>query len=129
MRNLKRKLTFSGVDVLVSELEHKLYRSVFYSKGEIFITLDELLTQLDKIRTIIIEKHQSLYLDELEAFLVKINLFGFHFATLDIRQNSKIHDAVFKDVVNYYLNSGSSIFPKNYYELSEDQKIRCFIKS
>ncbi|WP_264523862.1 phosphoenolpyruvate carboxylase [Flavobacterium sp. N502536] len=123
MRNLKRKLTFSGVDTLVSELEHKLYRSVFYSKGEIYITLEELLTQLNKIRTIIIEKHQSLYLDELEAFLVKINLFGFHFATLDIRQNSKIHNAVFKDVVNYYLKSGSQIFPQNYFDLSEEEKL------
>ncbi|MFC4479823.1 phosphoenolpyruvate carboxylase [Flavobacterium chungangensis] len=123
MRNLKRKLTFSGVDDLVAELEHKLYRSVFYSKGDIFITLEELLTQLNKIRDIIIEKHQSLYLDELDALLVKINLFGFHFATLDIRQNSKIHNAVFKDVVDYYLNSGSDVFPKNYFELTEDQKI------
>ncbi|MCC9020075.1 phosphoenolpyruvate carboxylase [Flavobacterium lipolyticum] len=123
MRNLKRKLTFSGVDTLVSELEHKLYRSVFYSKGEIYITLEELLSQLNKIRTIIIEKHQSLYLDELEAFLVKINLFGFHFATLDIRQNSKIHNAVFKDVVDFYLNSGSEIFPKNYFDLSEEEKL------
>ncbi|WP_029270353.1 phosphoenolpyruvate carboxylase [Flavobacterium sp. KJJ] len=123
MRNLKRKLTFSGVDTLVSELEHKLYRSVFYSKGEIYITLEEMLSQLNKIRTIIIEKHQSLYLDELEAFLVKINLFGFHFATLDIRQNSKIHDLVFKDVVNHYLNSGSAIFPANYFELSEADKL------
>ncbi|MFB9080408.1 phosphoenolpyruvate carboxylase [Flavobacterium procerum] len=123
MRNLKRKLTFSGVDTLVSDLEHKLYRSVFYSKGEIFITLDELLTQLNKVRSIIIEKHQSLYLDELEALLVKINLFGFHFATLDIRQNSKIHNIVFKDVVNYYLNSGSTIFPANYFDLSEEEKL------
>jgi phosphoenolpyruvate carboxylase len=123
MRNLKRKLTFSGVDTLVAELEYKLYRSVFYSKGEIYITLEELLTQLNKIRTIIIEKHQSLYLDELEALLVKINLFGFHFATLDIRQNSKIHNAVFHDVVNYYLNSDSKIFPKNYFDLSEDEKL------
>ncbi|SCY41205.1 Phosphoenolpyruvate carboxylase, type 1 [Flavobacterium anhuiense] len=128
MRNLKRKLTFSGVDDLVAELEHKLYRSVFYSKGDIFITLDELLTQLNKIRAIIIEKHQSLYLDELDALLVKINLFGFHFATLDIRQNSKIHNAVFKDVVNYYLNSGSDIFPNNYFELTEDQKINVLSK-
>ncbi|WP_119791020.1 phosphoenolpyruvate carboxylase [Flavobacterium anhuiense] len=128
MRNLKRKLTFSGVDDLVAELEHKLYRSVFYSKGDIFITLDELLTQLNKIRAIIIEKHQSLYLDELDALLVKINLFGFHFATLDIRQNSKIHNAVFKDVVNYYLNSGSDVFPKNYFELTEDQKINVLSK-
>ncbi|OXA90950.1 phosphoenolpyruvate carboxylase [Flavobacterium hercynium] len=123
MRNLKRKLTFSDVDTLVAELEHKLYRSVFYSKGEIFITLDELLSQLNTIRAIIIEKHQSLYLDELDAFLLKINLFGFHFATLDIRQNSKIHNVVFKDVVQHYLNSNSTVFPQNYFELSEAEKL------
>ncbi|MEZ0182004.1 phosphoenolpyruvate carboxylase [Flavobacterium oncorhynchi] len=128
MRNLKRKLTFSGVDTLVAELEHKLYRSVFYSKGEIYITLEELLSQLNTIRSIIIEKHQSLYLDELEALLVKINLFGFHFATLDIRQNSKIHNVVFKDVVNFYLNSDSNVFPKNYFELTENEKISILSK-
>jgi phosphoenolpyruvate carboxylase len=123
MRSLKRKLTFFEVDVLVAELENKLYRSVFYSKGEIYITLEEFKTQLNKIRTIVIEKHQSLYLEELEALLIKVNLFGFHFASLDIRQNSKIHDAVFKDVVQFYWNSGSSVFPKNYFELTEDEKI------
>ena len=123
MRNLKRKLTFSEVDVLVAELENKLYRSVFYSKGEIFITLEEFISQLNKIRTILIERNQSLYLDELEGLLIKVNLFGFHFASLDIRQNSKIHDAVFKDVVQYYLNSNSEVFPKNYFELTESEKI------
>jgi phosphoenolpyruvate carboxylase len=123
MRNLKRKLTFVEVDVLVAELEYKLYRSVFYSKGEIYITLEEFKSQLNKIRTILIERNQSLYLDELEALLIKVNLFGFHFASLDIRQNSKIHDAVFKDVVQYYLNSNSTIFPSNYFELTEAQKI------
>ncbi len=122
MRNLKRKLTFSGVDVLVAELENKLYRSVFYSKGDIFITLDEFKSQLLKVRTIIVEEHQSLYLEEIEALLIKVNLFGFHFASLDIRQNSKIHDAVFKDVFEFYIKSGSDVFPKNYYELSESEK-------
>lgn len=122
MRNLKRKLTFFEVDVLVAELEYKLYRSVFYSKGEIYITLEEFKSQLNKIRTILVERHQSLYLDELEALLIKVNLFGFHFASLDIRQNSKIHDTVFKDVVQFYLNSNSNMFPKNYFELSESEK-------
>ncbi|MCD0474140.1 phosphoenolpyruvate carboxylase [Flavobacterium sp. EDS] len=128
MRNLKRKLTFAGVDTLVSDLEYKLYRSVFYSKGEIYITLDEFKTQLNKIKDIIVEKHQSLYLDELEALLIKINLFGFYFATLDIRQNSKIHDAVFKDVVTYYLKSDPSVFPANYYDLPENEKIAVLSK-
>ena len=122
IRNLKRKLTFSGVDVLISELEQKLYRSVFYSKGEIFITLEEFKEQIHKIKTIIIEQHQSLYLDDLEALLIRVNLFGFHFATLDIRQNSKIHDAVFKDVVNFYLKSNTEVFPDNYFTLSEQEK-------
>ncbi|MFE3848538.1 phosphoenolpyruvate carboxylase [Flavobacterium sp. LB3P45] len=122
IRNLKRKLTFSGVDILVSELEYKLYRSVFYSKGEIFITLNEFKSQLNKIKQIIIDQHQSLYLDEVDALLVKVNLFGFHFASLDIRQNSKIHDAVFNDVVKYYLNYDSSVFPENYFQLTEEEK-------
>ena len=124
MRSLKRKLTFSGVNVLVTELENKLYRSVFYSKGEIYITLEEFKSQLIKIRTILIERNQSLYLDEVQALLIKVNLFGFHFASLDIRQNSKIHNVVFQDVVNYYLKSNSTIFPENYFELSESEKFQ-----
>jgi phosphoenolpyruvate carboxylase len=124
MRDLKRKLTFSGVDTLVTELEQKLYRSVFYSKGEIFITLDEFKSQLSKIKQIIIDQHQSLYLDELEALLIKVNLFGFHFASLDIRQNSKIHDAVFNDVVEFYLKANPDVFPKNYFELKEEDKLK-----
>ncbi|MEM8521237.1 phosphoenolpyruvate carboxylase [Flavobacterium sp. PL12] len=122
IRALKRKLTFSGVDTLVAELEYKLYRSVFYSKGEIFITLEEFKAQLNKIKHIIIDQHQSLYLDDLEALLIKVNLFGFHFASLDIRQNSKIHDSVFSDIVDYYLKNDASVFPKNYFELAEAEK-------
>ncbi|RDI50197.1 phosphoenolpyruvate carboxylase [Flavobacterium glaciei] len=124
IRSLKRKLTFSGVDTLVTELEQKLYRSVFYSKGEIFITIDEFKSQLSKIKQIIIDKHQSLYLDELDALLIKVNLFGFHFASLDIRQNSKIHDAVFNDVVEFYLKTNPEVFPKNYFELKEEEKLK-----
>ena len=101
---------------------------MFYSKGEIFITLEEFKSQLNKIKTIIIEQHQSLYLDELEALLIKVNLFGFHFASLDIRQNSRIHDAVFKDVVQYYLNENTTIFPENYFELNEAEKFEVLSK-
>ena len=46
-------------------------------------------------------------------------MFGFHFATLDIRQNSKIHKQVFQDIVA----QEQKIFPENYQELSENEKI------
>ncbi|MDZ4330126.1 MAG: phosphoenolpyruvate carboxylase, partial [Flavobacterium sp.] len=97
-------------------------------KGEIFITLNEFKSQLNKIKQIVIDQHQSLYLDELDALLIKVNLFGFHFASLDIRQNSKIHDTVFKDVVGLYSNSNTLVFPKNYYELSEEEKFSVLSK-
>ena len=124
IRNLKRKLTFPVVDSLVMELEQKLYRSVFYSKGEIFITLDEFKLQLNKIKTIIIDQHQSLYVDQIDALLIRINLFGFHFATLDIRQNSKIHQGVFYDIVDYYSKSKENIFPDNYFQLPDEEKLK-----
>jgi phosphoenolpyruvate carboxylase len=41
---------------------------------------------------------------------------------LDIRQNSKIHDAVFNDIVHYYSKSNSNVFPENYYQLTEKEK-------
>jgi phosphoenolpyruvate carboxylase len=123
IRDLKRKLTFHEVDALLASIENKLYRSVFYSKGEIFITHDELKKGLYEMRSIIVNQHQSLYLDELESLIVKVNLFGFHFATLDIRQNSKIHAQVFTDIVKYYIAENNPLFPKNYEQLSETDKI------
>lgn len=120
IRKLKRKLTFKDVDTIIAEIESKLYRSVFYSRGEIYLTFDELQIHLLKIKKIIKEEHQSLYLDEIDLLLNKLNLFGFHFATLDIRQNSKIHQEVFQDIVSKKQN----IFPVNYHQLDEMEKIK-----
>lgn len=98
IRKLKRKLTFTDVDVLLSDLESKIYRSVFYSQGEIYITLDEFKDKLNDIKELLILKHQSLYLDDLNTLINKVTLFGFHFASLDVRQNSKVLDLVFENV-------------------------------
>lgn len=122
VRNLKRHLTFNSVHDMVGVLEDKLYRSVFYSKGDIFITKEEFKEALLEIRAIIIENHQSLYLDEVDNLINKLNLFGFHFATLDIRQNSKIHDAVFADIIKYLQEHHE--FEADYNNLDEIAKIK-----
>lgn len=119
IRKLKRKLTFRHVSDLVEELEGKLYQSVFYSKGEIFISQNELREKLQVIRDIVIREHQSLYLDDIHSFLNKIRLFGFHFATLDIRQNSKIHDAVWQSLLSQY----PDLLPAGYADASEADRI------
>lgn len=120
IRKLKRKLTFAGVDTIVAEIESKLYRSVFYSEGAIFIGLEELKSALLQIKEIVTAKHQSLYIDEIDLLLNKLNLFGFHFATLDIRQNSKIHARVFEAIV---ANTKTN-FPSNYTALTDAKKVQ-----
>ena len=129
IRQLKRKLTFSQVDTIWAEMEQKIYRSAFYSEGEVFITLEELKATLLDVRKIIIENHQSLYLDDLDEFINKVNLFGFYFATLDVRQNSKIHDAVYKDIVRVASEKKLNIFPENYDSLSESEKINILVNA
>jgi len=121
VRSLKRKLTFNSVQDKIADLEDKLYRSVFYSKGDIFITLDELATALHEVRKVIVENHQSLYLDEIDSFINKVNLFGFHFASLDIRQNSKIHNAVFADVLEHLEKENKHV--ADYEKLDEKSKL------
>lgn len=126
IRKLKRKLTFSGVDEKITVIEQKLYRSVFYSDGEIFITLEELQQALNEIREIIVTKHQSLYLDDINDLINKTHLFGFHFATLDIRQNSKIHDQVFGDVVKEISTQNAII--SGYHSFDEAAKLEALAK-
>jgi phosphoenolpyruvate carboxylase len=123
IRSLKRKLTFNEVDKIIASLEYKLYRSVFYSQGEVFISLEELKNELNIIKQIILEKHQSLYLDEINLLLQKINQFGFHFASLDIRQNSKIHNQVFDDIVAFLKREKELYFPEDFDLMSENDKM------
>ncbi len=123
IRKLKRKLTFSKIDVLITEVELKLYRSVFYSDGEIFINLEDFKSKLNQIKIIIINEHQSLYLDDVNDLIGKIEIFGFYFATLDIRQNSKIHGQVFKNILELDSENNTSLFPSNFKDLSENDKI------
>lgn len=100
VRKLRRKLTFPAVDVKISDIEDKLYRSVYYSNGELYITLDELKDEMEAIRQFIVQNHQSLYIEEIERFIARVQTFGYYFATLDIRQNAHIHDKVFAAIVN-----------------------------
>ena len=121
VRKLKRKLTFSGIDNIISEIEHKLYRSVFYSTGTIYITLPELKNKLNEIKTLCLKNHQSLYLDDINDLINKVNLFGFHFASLDIRQNSKIHNNVIKTIFDSF-GTGNEDF-KNYFSYSSEKRM------
>lgn len=94
VRRLKRRLTFKGVDVLIAELEDKLYNNIFIPNQRTDLTKEEILEDLAEIREILIYQHNSLFLHQVENLIGKVMIFGLYFATLDIRQDSSVHTAV-----------------------------------
>ena len=126
VRRLKRKLTFKGVEEVINYLETELYNMVL--KQESDLTLEGFIDNLKQIKSTLINKHQSLYLEEINSLLNKIKLFGFHFSNLDIRQDSRAHDKVFNTMVDALIENGSDIFPKNYHDLSEKEQVQLLSK-
>jgi len=119
VRKLKRKLTFSGIDVLLNNLEAKLYENVFRPDESHPIEVEEIIASLETIKKKIIEEDHSLYLSRLESLLHKVHLFGTHFASLDIRQDSRIHHSVLMKINETILAStGKKLLP-DHYETSE----------
>lgn len=123
VRRLKRRLTFKGVSNLVLALEQKLYNNLFVPNHELDITKDEIIHTLEQIRTILIEQHNSLFLNMVESLLRKVELFGLHFATLDIRQDSSVHTEVLE-----VLAEQTDLLPKDYATRSEEEKIKLMLE-
>ena len=123
IRILKRRLTFNRVEQLISELEIMLFENSVSTEMNTLIPLDKFIEKLQLIRKILITKHQSLFLNDVDDFINKVYLFGYHFASLDIRQDSRVHHNVFSEIVKTLLENNSTTFPSNYLELSEDEQI------
>jgi phosphoenolpyruvate carboxylase len=128
LRDLKRKLTFKGVEDKVNRLEFHLYKSSIDENSNSNITLSELISELESIKKIIVKDHQSLYEKEVNSLINKAQIFGFHFASLDIRQDSRIHHQVFTKMVEVLVDNNKGVFPKNYNSLSEKEQIKILSK-
>lgn len=123
IRKLRRKLTFKKVADIVIEVENKLYQS-FINPTKIVLTHAEFTEKLLEIKDLLVNDYQSLYLTELKDLIHKTRIFGFHFATLDIRQDSRIHHKVFDQISSSLLSSDSKVLPVNYNELDESSQIK-----
>lgn len=124
LKNLRRKLTFRGIEERIVRLETILYNFSINLNTAEKITSRELIHELLEIRNTIIKEHQSLYVSDINDLINRVRLFGYYFATLDIRQDSRIHHAVFTTVIDYLIKTGHSAFPKNYHDLSENDQIK-----
>lgn len=105
IRLLKRRLTFRGVEERITVAETKIYNTLYKpDDAERYRYCEELLEDLAQARRIIIAQHDKLFLDELDRFILKVRVFGFYFASLDIRQDSRKHGEVWEAIFQYLDN-------------------------
>ncbi|MGH2566504.1 MAG: phosphoenolpyruvate carboxylase, partial [Ginsengibacter sp.] len=118
IRKLRRRLTFKIVDVLLADLEKQLYNNIFIPGNRTRLTKKEIIDVLSSVRQTLIYQHNGLFVYLVDNLINKIHVFGLHFASIDIRQDSSIHKNVFQA-----LASSGNILPENYSKLTEEKKI------
>ena len=116
IKRLRRKLTFKGIYESLSVLKEQLYRNMFSLDCD--IDLEQCIKTLQNIRIELLSDHNSIFLDEIDIVISKMKCFGLHFASLDIRQDSRIHTQVISNIINYLQVSKTP-----YEQLSKEEKI------
>lgn len=124
IRKLRRRLTFKNIEAIIIDLETRLYESILDYNEDPKITLNELKKKLYRVREILISEHKSLFLDQLDDVIIKVNIFGYHFATLDIRQDSRIHSKVFERILEVAQQNKIINKPISYDKLTVEDKIK-----
>jgi phosphoenolpyruvate carboxylase len=101
------------------EIENYMYNNIFIPGQRTHLNKQEILKSLNKIKEILIYKHNSLFLHLINNLINKVNVFGLHFASLDIRQESSIHSQVLSSIA-----AKNTSLPPSYDSSSTEEKIK-----
>ena len=96
LKNLRRRLSFRGVSEVLETLSHEIYEAIFKDQN---ISAEQILKRIKEAEKILKEQHNGLFKNLLEDFQDRVKIFGTHFATLDIRQDSRIHQQVIDEII------------------------------
>ncbi len=100
LKELQKKLSFRGVQETMEDLRSLIYIAMFDLEKP--VSFQQILEPLLQVRTTLRDRYHGLYLKELNAFIDKVRLFRTHFATLDIRQDHRIHRQVIEAVLRQH---------------------------
>ena len=118
LKDLRRRLSFRGVSEVLEKLSNELYNNIF--KNENSISSETILKYLSEAENILKTQHNGLFTNILVDYRDRVKIFGTHFATLDIRQDSRIHQKVIDELVTKYSN-------QNVAELTNSEKVNILI--
>ncbi len=132
LEQLKHRLTFKHIlerlDNIAARLQATLQKALQQPN---IVTLPystplEFKNDLIALKNIIDEQHGGLYSDKVEHLISAVTCFGFHYASLDIRQDSLVHSQLIHEIFQK-LNISN-----NYINKTEDERLlilqECFNK-
>lgn len=117
IRELKRRLTFPGVDEIISKIEQRLILNL-QEKPAAYRYASELYNDLNAARKSLIDDHDGLFVELVDRMMTKVCVFGFHFAGIEIRQHASKHEAIWK-----------AFFGSGWNEMNEEEKISAVLKT
>jgi phosphoenolpyruvate carboxylase len=98
VRKMRRRLTFSGIDIILNNVEKELYDNIFIPDYHTDLSKQRIIAELEKVKEIIIYQHNGLFLHLVTNLINKVNVFGLYFASLDVRQESAVHGRVLENI-------------------------------
>ena len=116
LKDVRRRLSFRGVSEVLTKLSAELYTAIFKNEK---ISSEDILKRLDEAEEILINEHNSLFLEILVDFKDRVKIFGTHFATLDIRQDSRIHQTVVDEIFDAIFGNKETDYTEKYNKLIE----------
>lgn len=140
LRGLARRLTFDGVMDALDEIIRRMERTLVLCTDSLCASAEVSRIQVSSVqspdqiepyqgaagfradllalRSVLVSSHNSLFLEILDNLIVKVTVFGFHFAGIDVRQDSRVL-ARAADSVLSILYPGAPPFSS----LSQEQRI------
>ena len=123
VKELRRRLSFVGVANRMEAIEKKFHQEMTREVESCFDSPLDLISELNSIQNTLQEDYQSLFLNQLVSFKRKVAAFGFHFASLDIRQDSRILTKSLKHI----LEVKPTILVQNFAKLNDQEKISALL--
>lgn len=112
---LMQRITFRSTQPLLTALRQRLYMQIFQQDET--LTAHEIIETLEEVKLRVVRDYNGLFLHELNDFIGRVHLFGAHFASLDIRQDSSAHTTAIADIAK-------QAFELDWDTLSNDERVK-----
>lgn len=121
-KQLRKRLTFRGVEQFMAELDKQFNKQTRDGELQNKNQQTVILQNLEAIKNVLQKEHDGLFSNLVDDLIRKVKLFGSYFATLDIRQDSRILRKT-----HQYCISETPIrhrLPSDYEHQTEEEKLK-----